>query len=102
MVNYPFHNGDVPLASSYGVYISQLVRFGRVYNNVNAFIERNIFLTEKLLHQGFRYHKLVKTFTKFNYRYNDIILKYNSTCRVLIHSGISHPIFYGNILDKSR
>ena len=102
IVNYPFLDGDVPLSPSYGVYISQLVRFARVCNNVNDFNERNLFITEKLLHQGFRFHKLIKTFTKFYYRYRDIINKYNSTCRLLIRLGISHPIFYGNILYKAK
>ena len=102
IVNYPFLDGDVPLSPSYGVYISQLVRFARVCNNVLDFNERNLCITEKLLHQGFRYHKLVKTFTKFYHRYKDIIRKYSSTCRLLIRSGISHPIFYGNILYKAQ
>ena len=37
IVNYPFLDGDVPLSPSYGVYISQLVRFARVCNNVLDF-----------------------------------------------------------------
>ena len=102
IVNYPFLDGDVPMAPSYGVYISQLVRFARVCNNVSDFNERNLFITEKLLHQGFRYHKLVKTFTKFYYRYRDLISKFKTTCKRLIVSGISHPTFYGNIIHKAR
>ena len=102
IVNYPFLDGDSPLAPSYGVYISQLVRFARVCNNVCDFNERNLFITEKLLHQGFRYHKLVKTFTKFYYRYKELVLKYNFTCKHLIISGISHPTFYGNVLHKAK
>ena len=27
IVNFPFLDGDVPLSTSYGVYISQLIRF---------------------------------------------------------------------------
>ena len=30
IVNFPFLDGDVPRAASYGVYISQLIRFARV------------------------------------------------------------------------
>ena len=30
IVNYPFHEGGVPRALSYGVYMSQLIRFGRI------------------------------------------------------------------------
>ena len=102
IVNFPFLDGDVPLAPSYGVYISQLVRFARVCNDVSDFNERNLYITEKLLHQGFRYHKLVKTFSKFYHRYQNIITKYRSTSRFLIRHGISHPIFYGNILYKAQ
>ena len=65
IVNYPFLDDDVPLSPSYSVYISQLVRFARVCNNVLDFNERNLCITEKVLHQGFRYHKLVKTLLNF-------------------------------------
>ena len=30
IVNFPFLDGDVPRSTSYGVYISQLIRFARV------------------------------------------------------------------------
>ncbi len=75
IVNFPFLDGDVPRATSYGVYISQLVRFARVCNDVNDFNERNLCITEKLLKQGYRYHKLRKTFCKFYRRYPDLIQK---------------------------
>ena len=39
IVNYPFLDGDVPLSPSYGVYVSQLLRFARVCNNVLDFNE---------------------------------------------------------------
>ena len=34
IVNFPFLDGDVPRRASYGVYISQLIRFARVCNHV--------------------------------------------------------------------
>ena len=102
IVNFPFLDGDVPLAPSYGVYISQLVRFARVCSDVSDFNERNLFITEKLLHQGFRYHKIVKTFYKFYYKYKDLVRKFGCTRRVLVISGISHPKFYGNVVYKAR
>ena len=39
----------VPRSPSYGVYISQLIRFARVCSNVDDFNNRNLFLTAKLL-----------------------------------------------------
>ena len=102
IVNFPFLGGDIPLAPSYGIYISQLVRFCRICNNkVSDFNERNLHLTEKPLKQGYRYHKLLKTFTKFFHRYNVLVHKFGATCRSLIRNGISHPRFYGNIVYKS-
>ena len=54
IVNFPFLDG---------VYISQLIRFARVCSNVDDFNDRNLFLTTKLLKQGYRYHKIRKAFS---------------------------------------
>ena len=58
IVNFPFLDGDVPRSTSYGVYISQLIRFARASSYVADFNTRNKLLTQKLLKQGYRYHKL--------------------------------------------
>ena len=65
IVNFPFDFGDVPRSTSYGVYISQLIRFARASSYITDFNTRNKLLTQKLLKQGYRYHKLRKTFSKF-------------------------------------
>ena len=62
IVNFTFLVGDVPRSPSYGVYISQLIRFARVCSPFVDFNNRNTFLTSKLLKQGYRYHKLRKAF----------------------------------------
>ena len=62
-----------PHRASYGVYISQLIRFARVCNHVTDFNARNKCLTAKLLQQGYRYHKLRKTFSKFYRRHYELI-----------------------------
>ena len=62
IVNFPFLDGDIPRSPVYGVYISQLIRFARVCSNVDDFNNRNLFLTAKLLKQGYRYHKIRKAF----------------------------------------
>ena len=48
IVNFPFLDGVVPRSPSYGVYISQLIRFARMCSNVDDFNNRNLFLTAKL------------------------------------------------------
>ena len=41
IVNFPFLDGDVPRRPSYGVYVSQLIRFARVCSHVDDFNTRN-------------------------------------------------------------
>ena len=65
IVNFPFLDGDVLRSTSYGVYNSQLIHFARVSSYVADLNTRNKLLTHKLLKQGYRYHKLRKTFSKF-------------------------------------
>ena len=76
IVNFPFLDGDVPQRPSYGVYISQLIRFAGASSHVSDFNNRNNFLTAKLLKQGYRYHKLCKAFIKF-YRRHFELMKYH-------------------------
>ena len=89
MVNFPFLDGDVPCSPSYGEYISQLIRFAGVCSNVDNFNNRNLFLTAKLLNQGYRYHKIRKAFTKFYHRHSEIIVKYNIGLKTLLQQGMS-------------
>ena len=93
-------DGDVPRSTSYGVYISQLHRFARVSSHVVDFNARNKSLTAKLLQQGYRYHKLRKTFSKF-YRY-ELVSKFNVGLKTLLHQGLSEPEFYGDLIYKFK
>ena len=50
--NILFLDGDVPRSTSYGVYISQLIRFARSSSHVADFNTCNK-LTHELLYQGY-------------------------------------------------
>ena len=102
IVNFPFLDGDVPRRASYGVYISQLIRFARVCNHVTYFNARNKCLTAKLLQQGYRYHKLRKTFSKFYRRHYELISKYNVGLKTLLSEGLSEPEFFGDLVYKFK
>ena len=102
IVNFPFLDGDVPRSTSYGVYISQLIRFARVSSHVDDFNTRNKVLTAKLLRQGYRYHKLRKAFQKLYRRHFDLVSKYNVGLKILLLQGLSEPEFYGNLVSKFR
>ena len=65
IVNFPFLDGDVSRSTSYGVFISQLIRFARASRYIADFSTHNKLLTQKLLKQCYRYHKLRTTFSKF-------------------------------------
>ena len=102
IVNFPFLDGDVPRSTSYGVYISQLIRFARASSYVTDFNTRNKLLTQKLLKQGYRYHKLRKTFSKFYRRYFDLISKFQVGLKSLLRQGLSEPDFYGDLVYKLK
>ena len=98
IVNFPFLDGDVPRSPSNGIYISKLIRFARVCFNVDDINNRNLFLTAKLLKQGYRHHKIRKAFSKFYSKHSELIVKYNIGIKTLLQQGISEPIFYGDLV----
>ena len=69
---------------------------------VDDFNNRNLFLTAKLLKQGYRYNKIRKTFAKFYYRHSELIVKYNIGLKTLLQQSISEPIFYGDLVYKFK
>ena len=102
IVNFPFLDGDVPRRASYGVYISQLIRFARVCNHVADFNALNKCLTAKLLQQGYRYHKVRNTFSKFYRRHYELISKFNVGLKTLLREGLSETEFYGDLVYKKK
>ena len=77
IVNFTFLDGDVPRRTSYGVYISQLIRFANPSSNFSDFNYRNKALTAKRLRQDYIYFKLRKAFSKFYYRHSALVEKYS-------------------------
>ena len=103
IVNFPFLDGDVPRSRSYGVYISQLICFARASSHVADFNTRNKLFTQKLLEQGYRYHKLRKTFSKLYRWYYDLISKFQVGLKSLSRQyGLSESEFYGDLVYKLK
>ena len=65
IVNFPFLDGDVPRLTSYGVYISQLIRFARVSSHVDDFSTRNKVLTENFSDKDIDIINFVRRFQNF-------------------------------------
>ena len=99
--NFPFLDGDVPRSTSYGVYISQLIRFVRASSYVTDFNTRKELLTQKLLKQGYQYHRLYKPFLNF---IDDTMIWYLNSKLVLnlLRQGLSKPEFYGDLVYKLK
>ena len=98
IVHFPF----LPRSNSYGVYISQLLRFARVSSYVDDLDTRNKVLTAKFFRQGYRYYKIRKAISKFYRRHFDIVSKYNVGLKPILLQGLSEPEFYGDLVYKFR
>ena len=103
IVIFLIHDGNVPRRTSYGVYISHLIRFTRASALVNDFSCRNKALIEKkLLKQDYPFNKLRKVFSKSYRRYRGLLEKYNVSLRKLLQQGISEQEFYGDLVYRFR
>jgi hypothetical protein len=78
--------------------------FSCICNNVSDSMtvtrENRKTFTTRLLFSCF--HKLLKTFPTFYYRYRNLVYRCNSTCRYLIKKGNLPSIFYGDIINKAK
>ena len=83
--------------SYYRVYISQLIRIARVSGHVADFNTGNQILTAKLFKQGYRYHKLRETFSKFYRRHFDLVSKFKTGLISVLKQGLSEPEFYSDL-----
>ena len=70
-------------------------------------LTQNKLLAQKLLTQGYRYHKLHKTFSKLYFTTDTMIWYLNSMFKFmlnglisLLRQGLSEPEFYGDIVYK--
>ena len=91
-------SSNIHSKSAYGVYISQLIRIGRICEDFSAFAERHYKLTSRLIKQGFWYNKLCVTFKKVSQNLSDIFSKYKVSLHEHIHEGICLPLVAKNTL----
>jgi hypothetical protein len=76
IVNVPFICSNIPAASAYGVYISQLIRYSRVCGSYPDILDNGLLLTRKLLNQTFLLVKLKSSLRKFYGRHHDLVDRY--------------------------
>ena len=56
----------------------------------------------KFLKQGYQYHKLRETFSKFYRRYYDMISKFQVGLKSPLRQGLSEPDFYGDLMYQLK
>ena len=81
IINFPHLYSNIPLSPSYGVYISQLIRYARACSSYGDFVERHSHLSCKLVNQGYSGKRLVSTFKRFFGRCHELIDKYDVSLR---------------------
>ena len=94
IVNFPHVDSNIPSKPAYhGVYISQLVRIGRICDSYKSFFTRHHQLACRLVKQGFLYDKLVTSFKGFCSRYYDpeIFSKFAVSIRKHVEDRICLP-----------
>ena len=79
VVNFPNLSGNIPKKTSYGVLISQILRYVSVCMDCRDFVLRSrcLILIEKLRSQFYCRDLLMKTFRKFIRRYQEKLKKFD-------------------------
>ena len=77
IVNFPDLSGNIPNKQSYGVFVSQLIRYARCCMDIEDFTFRTKKLVTRLINQNFEKKKLVRVFEKFTESYYELLFKYN-------------------------
>ena len=85
IVNFPYLSSNISSGPSYGVYISQLIRYARCCSHYDDFRYRHKCLVDRLLSQGYITLRLEKSFKKFYGRYQDLIEKYQRSVNVMVN-----------------
>ena len=84
VVNFPDLTGNIPMKQSYGVFVSQLIRYARCCQDFADFRTRTLILAKRLVKQHFNVNLLRRTFQKFAESYYELLVKYSvricSTC----------------------
>ena len=95
--NFPYLSSNIPSRPAYGVCISELVRIGIICSDYLDFTLRHFKLTERLVHQGYRYSDLYRSFYKFAAQ---IMNKYS--CSIRKHVEDVYQQWIGSSVAMSR
>ena len=98
IVSFPFLDGDVPRRTSYGVYMSQLIRFARVSSGLSGFNCRGGALAAGLLRRECRCFGLRGTFSRFYRGHCVLVEECGVSLGTLLRQCLSEPEFFGDLV----
>jgi hypothetical protein len=75
---FPNMYSNIPASPAYGVYISQLIPYAKASSNYSDFLKRHLHLRNRLLDQGYRKIRLIRSLKKCIFRYQDLVEIYSS------------------------
>ena len=83
-------NSNIPASPAYGVYISQLIRYARASSNYSDFLKLHLHLRNRLLDQGYKKIRLIRSLKKFIFRYQDLVEIYSVSAETIISDAFSY------------
>jgi len=81
---------NIPASPAYGVYISQLIRYARASSIYSDFLKRHLNLKNRLLDQGYKKIRLIRSLKKFIYRYQDLVEIYSVSADTMVNDAFSY------------
>ena len=90
IINFPNMCSNIPASPAYGVYISQLIRYARASSNYSDFLKRHLHLRNRLLDQGYKKIRLIRSLKKFIFRYQDLVEIYSVSAEKIISDAFSY------------
>ena len=90
IINFTNLCSNIPASPAYGIYILQLFRYARASSNYYDFLKRHLHLINRLLVQGYQKIRLIRSFKKFIFRYQDLVEIYSVSAEKIINDGFSY------------
>ena len=87
---FPFLSSNISSSPSYGVFISQLIRYARAFPSYECLILRAARLSSKLLGLGYVMERFKSSLRKFFGRYGDLIKHYEVSFSQILHDIPEH------------
>ena len=78
---------NIPASPAYGVYISQLIRYARASSKYSDFLKCHLYLRNRLLDQGYKKIRLIRSLKTFMFRYQDLDEIYYVSTETIMNDG---------------